>query len=410
MFELSRLEMKKILLPLLFIGLLSGSCDQNKEIAQVIRKRSDLIKEKEAAKPIITKNPYQVSFNSVTPKYKLETREIVENFYNDRINRGNFWGQFLVAKNGQIIFEDYKGYANYQNKEQITLTTPMHVASVGKVYTGVTVLRLIQQKKIFLDQMVHTILPEFPYENISVRMLLNHRTGLPYYGHFTAQKGVWDTRKTITNKDVLRLLKTKNIRLDFKPDTRFKYCNTNYVVLALIVEKVTQKPFQDAMKELVLEPLKMYNTFVLDNLDNKENVTQSYYANNSRMRWDYMDGTYGDKNIYTTARDLLKLDMALYSNNFLSEALKNEMFRGYSYERPGQNNYGLGIRMIEPKDEGDLFTFHNGWWRGNRTSYVTLRKDTITIICFNNHNSQLAYKTKELAPKLGNYPYIKVEG
>lgn len=410
MFELSRLEMKKILLPLLFIGLLSGSCNQNNEIAQVIRKRSDLIKEKEAAKPIITKNPYQVSFNSVTPKYKLETREIVENFYNDRINRGNFWGQFLVAKNGQIIFEDYKGYANYQNKEQITLTTPMHVASVGKVYTGVTVLRLIQQKKIFLDQMVHTILPEFPYENISVRMLLNHRTGLPYYGHFTAQKGVWDTRKTITNKDVLRLLKTKNIRLDFKPDTRFKYCNTNYVVLALIVEKVTQKPFQDAMKELVLEPLKMYNTFVLDNLDNKENVTQSYYANNSRMRWDYMDGTYGDKNIYTTARDLLKLDMALYSNNFLSEALKNEMFRGYSYERPGQNNYGLGIRMIEPKDEGDLFTFHNGWWRGNRTSYVTLRKDTITIICFNNHNSQLAYKTKELAPKLGNYPYIKVEG
>ena len=410
MFELSRLEMKKILLPLLFIGLLSGSCDQNKEIAQVIRKRSDLIKEKEAAKPIITKNPYQVSFNSVTPKYKLETREIVEEFYNNRINRGNFWGQFLVAKNGQIIFEDYKGYANYQNKEQITLTTPMHVASVGKVYTGVTVLRLIQQKKIFLDQMVHTILPEFPYENISVRMLLNHRTGLPYYGHFTAQKGVWDTRKTITNKDVLRLLKTKNIRLDFKPDTRFKYCNTNYVVLALIVEKVTQKPFQDAMKELVLEPLKMYNTFVLDNLDNKENVTQSYYANNSRMRWDYMDGTYGDKNIYTTARDLLKLDMALYSNNFLNEALKNEMFRGYSYERPGQNNYGLGIRMIEPKDEGDLFTFHNGWWRGNRTSYVTLRKDTITIICFNNHNSQLAYKTKELAPKLGNYPYIKVEG
>src|SRR5690554_1427161 len=402
--------MKKILLPLLFIGLLSGSCDQNKEIAQVIRKRSDLIKEKEAAKPIITKNPYQVSFNSVTPKYKLETREIVEEFYNDRINRGNFWGQFLVAKNGQIIFEDYKGYANYQNKEQITLTTPMHVASVGKVYTGVTVLRLIQQKKIFLDQMVHTILPEFPYENISVRMLLNHRTGLPYYGHFTAQKGVWDTRKTITNKDVLRLLKTKNIRLDFKPDTRFKYCNTNYVVLALIVEKVTQKPFQDAMKELVLEPLKMYNTFVLDNLDNKENVTQSYYANNSRMRWDYMDGTYGDKNIYTTARDLLKLDMALYSNNFLNEALKSEMFRGYSYERPGQNNYGLGIRMIEPKDEGDLFTFHNGWWRGNRTSYVTLRKDTITIICFNNHNSQLAYKTKELAPKLGNYPYIKVEG
>src|SRR5690554_6984717 len=70
----------------------------------------------------------------------------------------------------------------------------------------------------------------------------------------------------------------------------------------------------------------------------------------------------------------------------------------------------LGIRLIEPKNEGDLYTFHNGWWRGNRTSYVTLRQDTITIICFNNHNSQLAYKTKELAPRLGNYPFIKTNG
>lgn len=398
--------MRNIFLPLLFIGILTVSCDKKLEFAQVIRKKSDLIKEKN--KKLIPEDPYEVKFHPITPKYKLETREIVENFYNERINRGNFWGQFLVAKNGQVIYEDYKGYSNYQKKEEITNTTPMHVASVGKVYTGVTVLRLVDQKKIFLDQKVNTVLPEFPYEDITVRMLLNHRTGLPYYGHFTAKKGVWDTKKTITNKDVLHLLKAKNIKLDFRPDTRFTYSNTNYVILALIVEKVTQKSFQEAMKELVLQPLKMYNTFVLENLENKDNVTQSYHANNSRMHWDYLDGTYGDKNIYTTARDLLKLDKALYSDNFISEVLKNEMYRGYSYERPGQNNYGLGIRLIEPKDdEGNLYTFHNGWWRGNRTSYVTLRKDTITIICFNNHNSQLAYKTKELAPRLGNYPFIK---
>lgn len=398
--------MKKIFLPLLFIGITAASCDKNFDLAQVIRKKSDLLKDKNK---LSIEDPYEVKFNPVTPKYKLETREIVEEFYNNRINRGNFWGQFLVAKNGQIIFEDNKGYSNYQKKEQITDSTPMHVASVGKVYTGVTVLRLINYKKITLDQKVNTILPLFPYEDITVRMLLNHRSGLPYYGHFTANKGIWDTKTTITNQDVLNLLATKSIKLDFKPNTRFTYSNTNYVMLALIVEEVTKKSFQDAMKELVLEPLKMHNTFVLENLDNKENVTQSYNANNSRMHWDYLDGTYGDKNIYTTARDLLKLDKALYSDNFISKALKMEMYKGYSYEKNGQNNYGLAIRMVEPKNgEGNLYTFHNGWWRGNRSSYVTLRQDTITIICFNNHNSQLAYKTKELAPKLGNYPYIQV--
>ena len=395
--------MKKIYLPLLCVGLLASSCDKKFDIAQMIRKKSEVLKEKNN---LIPENPFEVKFNPVTPKYKLETREIVEDFYNKKINH-NFWGQFLVAKNGQIIYEDYQGYSNYQNKEKITDSTPMHVASIGKVFTGVTALRLVNAHKISLDQKVNTILKGFPFEDITIRMLLNHRSGLPYYGHFTEKKGVWDTKKTLTNKDVLNLLETKDIKLEFKPDTRFTYSNTNFVILALIIEEVTQKSLQEAMKELVLGPLKMHNTFVLDHLDNKENVTQSYYANNSKMRWDYLDGTYGDKNIYTTARDLLKLDLALYSDNFLSKALKDQIYKGYSYERPGQNNYGLAIRMIEPKNnEGNLYTFHNGWWRGNKTSYVTLRQDTITIICFNNHNSALPYKTKELAPLLGNYPFI----
>ncbi len=399
--------MKKIIIPLLLIAGLSTSCDKNFDIAQVIKKRSELYKKN--TKLITNDNTFDVKFNPVTPKYKLETREIVETFYHNRINRGGFWGQFLVAKNGEIIYEDYQGYSNYQKKEKINDSTPMHVASVGKVFTGITVLRLIHQGKISLDQKVNTILTGFPYDDITVRLLLNHRSGLPYYGNFTARPGMWDTKTTLTNKDVLHLLETKGIKLDFKPNTRFTYSNTNYVVLALIVEQITKKSFQDAMKELVLEPLKMHNTFVLDNLENKENITQSYHANNQRMHWDYLDGTYGDKNIYTTARDLLKLDKAIYSDNFISKALKAEMYKGYSYEKSGANNYGLAIRMVEPKaDGGNLYTFHNGWWRGNRTSYVTLRKDTITIICFNNHNSQLAYKTKELAPKLGNYPFIQV--
>lgn len=400
--------MKKIIIPLLLVSSIFTSCDKKFDIAQMIQKRSDLLKDKK--NKLIEEDPFEVEFNPVTPKYKLETREIVENFYHNRINQGSgFWGQFLVAKNGEIIYEDYQGYANYQNKEKINDSTPMHVASVGKVFTGITVLRLVNAGKLSLDQKVNTVLPGFPYDDITVRLLLNHRSGLPYYGHFTAKPGIWDTKTTLTNKDVLNLLETKDIKLDFKPNTRFTYSNTNYVILALIVEQITQKSFQNAMKELVLEPLKMHNTFVLDNLENKENVTQSYYANNRKMHWDYLDGTYGDKNIYTTARDLLKLDKALYSDKFLSKVLKAQMYKGYSYEKAGSNNYGLAIRMVEPKnDKGNLYTFHNGWWRGNKTSYVTLRQDTITIICFNNHNSSLAYKTKELAPKLGNYPFIQV--
>jgi len=387
--------MKYIYITSIAITLLISACNKNKDIAQLRANSGG------------NSDQYDVKFNPVSPEYKLETAEIVENYYHKYINTGSFSGGMLMAKNGEIIYEDYTGYSNYADKEKITWKTPMHVASVGKVITAVSVLRLVDQKKIDLDKNVQFYLQEFPYENITVRNLLSHRSGIPYYGNFTSTPGVWNTKQTITNKDVLELLKTKNIKLDFKPDTRFTYCNTNYVLLALIVEKVTGKTFQDALKELILEPLRMHNTFVFDDIKNKDTVTQSYHANNKKMHWDYMDGTYGDKNIYTTPRDLLKLDKALYSSKFLSRKMKTEMFQGYSYEKAGTNNYGLGLRMIEPKDGvGDKYTFHNGWWRGNKTSYVTLQKDTIAIICFNNKNSATAYKTKQLAALFGNFPYI----
>src|SRR5690606_16548928 len=130
--------MKKLILPFLSACFLLTSCDKNFDLAQVVKKRSDLYKDKTPKNTLITDKPYEVKFNPVTPKYKLETREIIETFYHNRINRGNFWGQFLVAKNGEIIYEDYQGYANYKLKEKITDSTPMHVASVGKVLTGVT--------------------------------------------------------------------------------------------------------------------------------------------------------------------------------------------------------------------------------------------------------------------------------
>src|SRR5690606_15669807 len=154
-----------------------------------------------------------------------------------------YWGGFLVAKNGEILYEDYQGYANYETKDKITDSTPMHVASVGKVITATSILRLVDKKIIQLDQKVKEIITDFPYEDITVRMLLNHRSGIPNYANFTAQKGIWDTKKTLTNDDVLHILKTKNIKLDFRPDTRFTYCNTNYVILAKIVETVTKKSF-----------------------------------------------------------------------------------------------------------------------------------------------------------------------
>ena len=89
-------------------------------------------------------------------------------------------------------------------------------------------------------------------------------------------------------------------------------------------------------------------------------------------------------------------DLAMYNDVFLSPALKEEMYRGYSYERRGINNYGLGIRMKEWED-GSQFLYHHGWWHGNTSTYITLKEDTVTIIGLSNKFTRSIYRLNALA-------------
>lgn len=346
---------------------------------------------------------FAVNFAPLTTVYKNRTSNDIETFYTEKIS-SDFSGSFLVAKNGEILYENYSGFSYKEKGDSIKQNTPLHVASVSKVITAVSILKLVDAKKLKLDDFVATILPEFPHKETTIRMLLSHRSGLRNYAYFTAESNNWDKNITLTNKDVLTILATKNIELEAIPGTRFSYCNTNYALLALVIEKLTKKTYSKALQELIFEPLGMKNTFVFDDINNQENVSQSYKRNYVRIAFDYLDQVYGDKNIYSTPRDLLQFDLALYSENFLSATMKAEMFKGYSYERKGTKNYGLGIRLLE-FETGQKYFFHNGWWHGNTSAYATLQKDSVTIIAISNKFSRKPYQIKRLAPKFGDYPF-----
>uniref|UniRef100_UPI00404813A5 serine hydrolase domain-containing protein n=1 Tax=Flavobacterium sp. TaxID=239 RepID=UPI00404813A5 len=108
----------------------------------------------------------------------------------------------------------------------------------------------------------------------------------------TDDKGVWDKKKTLTNQDVLTLLATKKIGLESTPGTRFGYCNTNYALLALIIEKVTNKTYPKVLQELIFDPLGMKNTFVFDDLTKQDSVSQSYKNNYLRLAFEYLDQVF----------------------------------------------------------------------------------------------------------------------
>jgi CubicO group peptidase (beta-lactamase class C family) len=346
--------------------------------------------------------PLEIKLKSPSKQYLNSKHNQVEAFYNRIWPKDDLSGGFLVAKNGRILYEAYGGYANRSTKEEITQNTPLHLASVSKVLTAALVLKLIDLNKLTLNEKVQTILPEFPYPEITVKMLLNHRSGLPNYAYFADHKEYWD-RSMMTNQDVLDLLAKFKFELYFKPDKKFGYCNTNYAMLALVIEKVTKMNYRDAMKKVIFDPLGMKNSFVFDYEKDRNKVSLSYKGNGVLYGFDFLDNIYGDKNIYSTPRDLLKFDLATYSHNFLNPKLVKKVFKGYSYEHKGERNYGLGIRLHEWVTGEKLF-YHNGWWHGNTSSYVTLKNDTVTLIALSNKFSYKPYKIWKLAPKFGKYP------
>jgi CubicO group peptidase (beta-lactamase class C family) len=345
---------------------------------------------------------FHVNFPKVKPDYIVLKKNVIENFYNKYWPKNDLSGGFLVAKNGQVLFEHYGGLANRQTKEEITAHTPIHIASVSKVLTAAVVMRLIDEGKLDLDQKVHTLLPQFPYKDITIKMLLNHRSGLPNYAYFCDDRKIWN-RSMLQNQDILNLFEKHKFALYFKPDKKFGYCNTNYAMLALVIEKVTGLNYRIAMEKLLFEPLEMNDTFVFDYKVDKNNVSQSYKGNNVLYGFDFLDDVYGDKNIYSTPRDLLKFDLATYSKKFLNPKLVKQVFKGYSYEAKGVKNYGLGIRLHE-WETGEKLFYHNGWWHGNTSSYVTLKNDTVTMIALSNRFSYKPYKIWKLSPQFGKYP------
>ncbi|RAR70690.1 serine hydrolase domain-containing protein [Flavobacterium aciduliphilum] len=367
-------------------------------------RKKEIVKNNENGLPIM--HPLEESFPKLTAGYVNEKKHKIEQFFNKIWNQ-NDNVSFLVAQNGQVIYENYLGFANRAKGIDITAKTPLHIASVSKVLTATAVLLLIDAGKIRLEQKVTEFLPDFPYPDVTVLTLLNHRSGMKNYAYFTYKTGVWDIKKELTNEDIVSVMKNYSIPLESKIDSRFGYCNTNYAILALLIEKVTHLKYPEAMQEMIFKPLGMTHTFVYETAKHLGKVSLSYRGNMD-LAVEYLDGVYGDKNIYSTPRDLLKFDMARYSQTFLTPELLKQVYKGYSYEKKGERNYGLGIRMLE-FDQGTPFYYHNGWWHGNTSCFINMRKERVTMFVISNKFTRKTYQTKKLAPLFGDYPFKTID-
>lgn len=298
--------------------------------------------------------------------------------------RSAFNGTVLVAKKGKILYQNAFGWANYLLKDSLKIDYPFELASVSKPLTATAVLQLVEKGKIRLDQEVTAFIPDFPYEGVTIQQLLSHRSGLPNYIYFTDT--VWpDKRKGMSNQDVLSLLAQHKPARYAAPDSRFFYNNTNYMVLASIVEKASNMSFPEYMKTHIFDPAGMQNTAVYSTAV-YEKIPTPVIGHDKIWRrsvvQNFQDGTMGDKGVYSTVQDLYRFDQALRENRLLSAETQSLAYQGYNKAIRKVFNYGLGWRIYQP-DEAHV-VYHTGWWHGFKSLYIRDLKNDVTIILLTN--------------------------
>jgi CubicO group peptidase (beta-lactamase class C family) len=284
---------------------------------------------------------------------------------------GKFSGAVLVAKGNNVILRAGYGLANREAQVSFTPETAHHVASISKMMTAFAALKLRDQKRLRLEDRICLYVPECPsqWRDITIKHLIRHTSGIPDYEE---KLGLYSDKylKFMTQPGATeRLLEQARTQaLEFKPGSTFRYSNTAYIVLARIIEFVAGVPFNDAVRELVLEPAGLtHSSFAAP-----QTVSVGYTKNWQHIPALSLEPPAGDAALISTLEDLFKWSLVMDDPNRL------EVFT------PGLGGYGYGW-FVDSRFKRKRYV-HTGELPGYRTVFVKFPKERVTIIIFANQD------------------------
>ena len=305
----------------------------------------------------------------------------------------DFNGAVLVAQRDSILYEKYTGKVNTH--------TAFDLASVAKTFTAMAILKMAEEKKLNLNDDPGKYLDGFPFTGITLKMLLSHRSGLDDYVKFLQAPEV-DKTKMMSNADLLQyIIANKNKVQIAAPGAAFDYSNTNFALLALIIEKVSGQTYPQYLSDKFFKPLHMDDTYVFGPANSATSLP-SYYKNGKPYELKNLDYIFGDKNIYTTVKDMMKWDKALRDGKIFSKETLTLAYTPGSPLVPYQSNYGLGWRILQVPN-GKKMVYHNGWWHGMRSVFIRLTDEDAVIIILSNSSFATISESRKLADLFGQY-------
>ncbi len=338
-------------------------------------------------------------------KQELRKKELDKLFNFLECNR-LFSGVILLSLEGKVFYK--RAIGRKSDSEEHSLDSVFEIASISKSFTAMAILMLIDQKRMGLDDDITRYFPSLPYKGITIKNLLNHTSGLPDYMEWFEETSNWDHSRIATNKDVINYLKEQKPEVLFEVNAKWEYCNTGYVLLAEVIEMVSDLTYGEFLQDRIFTPLEMRNTSTYSQFINNELENFSigfiydwekdlYYHPNELVEHKYvyfLDGIKGDGGIKSTVDDLFIWEKSILNNKLISQEATNLLLdpaslignvtTGYC---PGLHDnyggYGLGWKLENHPKYKDI-VLHDGYWAGYCTGLISYKNYNKTIIMLTN--------------------------
>lgn len=332
------------------------------------------------------------------------TAKRLDSLFDALHHQNQFNGSVLIAEKDKIIYKGGKGLSNETTKEINNTETIFELASCSKQFIGVGTALLHREGKIKYTDDITQYLPELSnFKGVKIYDLLRHTSGIPeYLGGFRED---WKQDRIATNQDVIGYYAGRKDTLEFQPNARHRYSNTNYVLLASIIERASGRGLDSYLSEKIFKPLKMDRTFIYNRRLSPRNLKNYAYGyvwiKNSfekateddrrvgRTMSYYMDGIVGNAKVNSTVEDLYKWTNALKGNTLLTQQEFEEVMKITQTSNNKKVYYGFGFD-VRQKDDKILSYGHTGSWDGYSTLVYYNAKDDRTIIVLNNFDKGVA--------------------
>ena len=312
------------------------------------------------------------------------------------LNQAGMNGVVLYAEQGQVVYEKAFGWRDLskRQKDSLRVDDVFQLSSDSKMFTAEAIMLLQAEGKLDYDDDVRKYIPDLPYEDITIRMLLTHRSGLPRYDSMADEH--WpDRKKPFSNEALIKMLAEKKPEVYGTPDAGYFYNNINYALLASVVERVSGQHFEDFMRERIFEPLGMTHSFIYSMRGETEvpmYLPVEAQGHDLRKKGpvktpnNYLNGVMGDKIMFSNVEDLWIFNQALDKHVLLPDSLQAEAFKPGSPAWKNDENYGFGWRLS--KEHPNMF-FHYGWWKGYRSAVIrdVNKNRFLALLCNTTYNS-----------------------